>query len=155
MKIENTYLTKQLHFRLLLSLASVVKEKLMKPSLQLFQTLQKFYWRFYCWIRLLPLKVLTFRPLLLIKKEKYKGASAMRFDVPNGDPDGAYSGAIFRSNKRWPVMMHWRFGQRNCARFNKRNWFSTRLERTSILVDNLQLTSNWKNILFQFLIQVN
>jgi hypothetical protein len=58
----------------------------------------------------------------------------MRFDVPNvGDPLGAYSGAIFRTETARDLSRCIDvLGKGNSSRFNKRNWLRTRFPREQV-----------------------
>ncbi|SDW38326.1 Ig-like domain-containing protein [Flavobacterium degerlachei] len=82
-------------------------------------------------------------------KESYKGASSMRFDVPNvGDPDGAFAGAIFRlASERdlttYDALTFWAKGTVP-GLINEIGFGQDFGENKYLVTTNLQLTTNWK-----------
>ena len=82
-------------------------------------------------------------------KESYKGASSMRFDVPNvGDADGAYAGAIFRlAGERdltgYDALTFWAKGTVP-GLINEIGFGQDFGENKYLVTTNLQLTTTWK-----------
>ena len=80
---------------------------------------------------------------------KYKGSSAMRFDIPNvGDPNGAYSGAIFRVEtgrdlSGYDALTFWAKGTRG-GLINEIGFGQDFGENKYQVSMSLQLTTNWR-----------
>lgn len=80
---------------------------------------------------------------------KYKGSSAMRFDVPNvGDPNGAYAGAIFRVDSPrdltgYDALTFWAKGTRG-GLINEIGFGQDFFENKFQVSMSLQLTTNWR-----------
>ena len=84
------------------------------------------------------------------EETKYRGTSAMRFDVPNeGNPNGAYAGAIFPDNggrdlTEFDALTFW-------AKATKRGFINEigfgqdfRENKYLVTLNNLELTTNWR-----------
>ncbi len=86
---------------------------------------------------------------------KYEGSASMRFDVPNeGDPDGAFAGAIFpdagfRDLRRYNALTFW--AQATQAGTINEIGFGNDFDENKFLVtlSNLQLSTNWKKYIIQ------
>lgn len=83
------------------------------------------------------------------KETKYKGAAAMRFDVPNvGDPSGAYAGAIFRTGtghdlSGYDALTFWAKGTQ-AGTINEIGFGQDFGENKYLVTTDLQLTTNWR-----------
>jgi hypothetical protein len=83
------------------------------------------------------------------QETKYKGASSMRFDVPTvGDPLGAYSGAIFRTETArdlsgYDALTFWAKGTQ-AGLINEIGLGQDFEENKYLVTTNLQLTTYWK-----------
>ncbi len=86
---------------------------------------------------------------------KYEGSAAMRFDVPNeGDPDGAFAGAIFpdagaRDLSGFNALTFW--AKATQAGTINEIGFGNDFAENKFLVtkNNLQLSTNWKKYIIQ------
>jgi hypothetical protein len=82
-------------------------------------------------------------------KESYKGASSMRFDVPNvGDPSGAYAGAIFRTATArdlsdYDALTFWAKGTQ-AGTINEIGFGQDFGENKFLVTTDLELTTYWK-----------
>ncbi len=84
-------------------------------------------------------------------KESYKGEASMRFDVPNeGDPDGAFAGAIFRLTSErdltgYDALTFWAKATQP-GKINEIGFgiSSDTEKKFGVSMLNVQLTTNWK-----------
>jgi hypothetical protein len=96
-----------------------------------------------------PFEGSYFQAFTVDQETKYKGASAMRFDVPNvGDPLGAYAGAIFRTAtardlSEYDALTFWAKGTQ-AGLINEIGLGQDFGENKYLVTTNLQLTTNWK-----------
>ena len=96
-----------------------------------------------------PFQGSSFEAFTVDQETKYKGSSAMRFDVPNvGDPSGAYAGAIFRlASERnltsYDALTFWAKGT-TPGLINEIGFGQDFEENKYLVTTNLQLTTNWK-----------
>ncbi len=98
----------------------------------------------------LPFGGSFFEAFTVDDENKYKGTSAMRFDVPNvGDPNGAYAGAIFpdyggRDLSDFDALTFWAkattTGTINEIGFGQ----DFRENKYLVTLNNLELTTNWR-----------
>lgn len=96
-----------------------------------------------------PFQGSYFQAFTVDKETKYKGAAAMRFDVPNvGDPSGAYAGAIFRTGTArdlsgYDALTFWAKGSQ-AGTINEIGFGQDFGENKYLVTTGLQLTTNWR-----------